>query len=147
MAAEKGFSAFGSRLAEPEEAWRDRLTDAEALRGSGRFATAVTMGVYALEILLKAGTCRILGLTEMPRAFEIHDLEGLRVLSGLLTPLGEQEALETRRNWHAVRSMAARVNELRYGPNQRIREEEAASFFSKLNEEPHGVIPWILSRA
>jgi hypothetical protein len=76
------FSTLGTQVNDLEAAATDRLLDAEALFAAGRFASAVAMGVYALEIQLKVLICRRLNLTALPRAFEIHDIESLLVLSG-----------------------------------------------------------------
>ena len=47
-------------------------------------------GIYASEIYLKVRACKKLDLDELPRAFELHDLDGLLVVSGLSRRLEQQ---------------------------------------------------------
>jgi hypothetical protein len=71
------FATLGANVADLQAAAADRLQDAELLHANGRFASAIAMGVYSLEIHLKARICVKLNLAALPRPFEIHDLEGL----------------------------------------------------------------------
>ena len=53
MAAGPKFSTLGADVADLQAAAADRLLDAEALFAAGRFASAIAMGLYSLEIQLK----------------------------------------------------------------------------------------------
>jgi hypothetical protein len=69
MAGEANFTKLRALVADLEVAASDRLLDAEALLASGRFASAIAMGVYSLEIHLKARICRKLNLPALPKPF------------------------------------------------------------------------------
>ena len=58
MAAGLRFSTLGAKSADLQVAAADRLQDAELLFASGRFASAIAMGIYALEIQLKVASVR-----------------------------------------------------------------------------------------
>ncbi len=83
MAAGQKFSTLGAQSADLQAAAADRLQDAELLFASGRFASAIAMGLYCLEIQLKVRICARLNLNALPRVFEIHDLDGFFVMCGL----------------------------------------------------------------
>lgn len=70
-----------------------RLTDADVLLAAQRFDGAAYLCGYAIEVSLKAQTCRTLGWTEFPekanefnklglQSFKTHDLDVLLRLSG-----------------------------------------------------------------
>tara|TARA_Y100000815_G_C13275647_1_gene474828 strand:+ start:202 stop:600 length:399 start_codon:yes stop_codon:yes gene_type:complete len=69
-----------------------KLKDAEILLENRRFDGAVYLGGYAIELILKARTCRTLNWNEFPEtrgefqnynSFKTHNLEVLLHLSGL----------------------------------------------------------------
>ena len=101
------------KLADLQAAAADRLQDAECSFAAGRFASAIAMGVYSLEIHLKVLICKRLNLAALPKPFEIHELEGLLVLSGLQTGVRVSTAT-VRKNWDDVASQSLQINELRY---------------------------------
>lgn len=83
MAGGSKFSTLVAQVADLQAAGADRLLDAESLFSGGRFALAIAIGTYSLEIHLKVLICNRLNLGALPKAFEIHELDGLLVLSGL----------------------------------------------------------------
>jgi hypothetical protein len=144
MAGERSFTSLGARLRELDAAWPDRLIDADHLMSAGRHPTAITMGLYALEILLKVRICRLMNLDRLPRPFEIHDLEGLLIVSGLRHALNKKQARAVKTNWtRIIKSFAANHHEARYLPNTSRSQQEAEDFFAMLNNKTNGVIPWI----
>jgi hypothetical protein len=144
MANERSFSSLGARATELDMAWRDRLEDANLLMSAGRFPTSIAMGLYALEILLKVRICRTLDLDQLPKPFEVHDLEGLLMVSGLRRHLLKRQARPVKANWGNIKRFAADLNELRYQSNSSRSQIEAEEFFGSLKEPLTGVIPWIL---
>jgi hypothetical protein len=83
MAGGSKLSTLGAMLADLQQAAADRLQDADALFAAGRYASAIAMGVYSLEIHLKVRVCQRINLSALPKMFEIRDLEGLLVVTGL----------------------------------------------------------------
>jgi hypothetical protein len=146
MANERSFSSLGARVIELDLAWKDRLEDAIHLKSAGRYPTAIAMGIYALEILLKVRICRLLQLDRLPKPFEIHELEGLMMVSGLKRTLLKKQARTTKKNWTAIVKISAALNDLRYSPNGSKSQAETDDFFGFLNEPSTGVIPWIASQ-
>jgi hypothetical protein len=143
MASDQRYTKLGAALTDLDVAWRDRLEDALALLNAGRHASAILMGLYALEINLKTRICRRLDLQHLPRAFEVHDLEGLLLLSGLSQRMGSKRAQKTLSQWNSVVKTSGRLNELRYGPASQWTAIDAQTFFAQLNQTPDGVLPWL----
>ena len=144
MGPEYRFTKLGTNLADLESAWRDRMTDADILKDSGRNAAAVMMGLYAVEILLKCRLCKKLDLKQLPKAFEVHDLDGLLLLAGLSRRMSTRSALRTKANWTFIVRSSARLNEMRYSPDARWLVSDTETFFEQLTGEPDGLIPWVL---
>ncbi|HWE38696.1 MAG TPA: hypothetical protein VG406_19265, partial [Isosphaeraceae bacterium] len=78
-----------THLGDLEMAVGERLDDANALFSAGRYASAIAMAFYALEIQLKVVICRRMELKTLPKAFEIHDPEALMILTGLSGKIGQ----------------------------------------------------------
>ena len=83
MAGGSKFAKLGAQLADLQARRRGAPPGCRDALCSRRFASAIAMGVYSLEIHLKVRICKRLNLEALPKPFEIHDLEGLLVLSGL----------------------------------------------------------------
>jgi hypothetical protein len=145
MAGGSKLSTLGALLADLQVAASDRLQDAEALLASGRHAAAIAMGVYSLEIYLKARICQRLNLPGLPKLFEIHDLEGLLVLIGLQTSLGAAPH-PVQNNWVYITDESARINDLRYLPSANWSQSDAQTLIEKLRDPPDGVLPWLLAQ-
>jgi len=145
MAGGSRFSTLGAPLADLQAAATERLQDAELLLASGRFSSAIAMGIYSLEIHLKVLICRRLNLNALPRAFEIHELEGLLVLTGLQAVLNSAP-LAVQSNWLDVADLALSINELRYSSPTNWNQSDAQTFFQKLRDPPDGVLPWLLAQ-
>jgi hypothetical protein len=143
MAMDQRSTKLGAALTDLDVAWRDRLEDALALLKVGRHASAILMGLYALEIKLKARICRRLDLDHHPRAFEVHDLEGLLLLAGLSKRMSSKRAQKTLSHWNSIVKNSARLNELRYGPASQWTAIDAQTFFTQLNQSQDGVLPWL----
>jgi len=128
MAGERSFASLGAKVSELEVAWKDRLEDANHLRSAGRYLSAIAMGLYALEILLKVRICRRLDLKSLPKPFEIHELDGLLIVSGLSRKLVLKPARQVRANWTKLKQTAKELNDLRYQPNTSKTQFEAEEF-------------------
>ena len=101
------------------------------------------MGLYAVEISLKARICRKLSISHLPRAFEIHDLDGLLLLAGLSSRILGKSAIKTRANWDFIVRTSEKINEMRYTPSVRWTDADASEFFRQLDELPTGFFPWL----
>jgi len=148
MAGERDFSKLEALEADLDVASNDRLIDADALLAARRYASAVAMGVYALEIRLKARICRRLDLDALPKPFEIHDLASLLTLSGLLRRINDPSFTRTLDDWNEVErwSLPKQLNDLRYKPPIICSQPQARDFFAQLRDPPDGVLPWISSQ-
>ena len=138
-----GFSKLGSPLADLEAAWPDRLRDAEALLAAGRNGWAIATGLYTLEIRLKVLICRKLDLAQLPRPFEVHDLPGLLVLSGLSRRIQRKPARRVKLNWDRIVEMSPHLNEFRYTADAKWSAAQAQEFFRQLRDPPNGVLVWL----
>jgi hypothetical protein len=145
MAVGLKFATLGAQLTDLKVAALDRLEDAERLLAAGRFASAIAMGIYSLEIHLKVRICQKLNLRALPRPFEIHELEGLLVLSGLRAAYDSAPAA-VQKNWEDVARQAIGINELRYLPNVNWTEAGSLTFLQQLRDPPDGVLPWLLAQ-
>ncbi len=145
MAEVARFYSLGASLADLNAAWQDRLADANSLLNSGRHAAAIAAGLYALEILLKTRICTILNLEQLPRVFEIHDLQGLATCAGLRQTIDDPEFKQTATglNWLSVWDVSKKLEALRYSPDSRWTQESAETFLVRLNDENEGLIRWI----
>jgi hypothetical protein len=146
MAGDRSFTSLGTNVGELEAAWKDRLVDAERLLEAGRNSMAIAIGVYALEILLKVRICRRLDLKSLLRPFEIHDLPGLLIVSGLSKAITSKNARVVKNNWGKIIKTAEELNELRYKSNEARSREQAEQFFDQLNGPATGVISWIANQ-
>jgi hypothetical protein len=112
-----------------------RLADANALRSAKRFAGAVYLYGYAVELGLKARTCRTLGWTEWPdtgaefgglKCLKTHDLVTLLRVSGMEIPIKSDGYL------FAAWSIASEWDpETRY----RVPDKDASTFDAELMAE------------
>src|SRR5262249_61398409 len=116
MADRQEDTRLGAALSDLNAAWQDRLADAQALLATGRHAWAIATALYALEIRLKVLICRKLDLQQLPRAFEIHDLDGLFLLVGLSGRLQRRRARGVKANWDSMTDLGGAINDLRYRP-------------------------------
>jgi hypothetical protein len=136
------FATLGADVADLQAAAADRLLDAEALFAAGRFASAIAMGVYSLEIYLKVRICQRLNLAALPKPFEIHELESLLVLSGLQAARdAASQAVIT--NWDEIADQSIRINALRYSGSINWNQIDARKFLKQLRDPPDGVLPWL----
>lgn len=147
MGTDTRLTKGGESLVHLEQAWQDRLVDGLTLHAAGRHGSAMALGLYSLEILLKAMVCRKLNLEHLPVGFQIHDLDGLVVLTGLSRLLNQKTTHRSalRRNWDDILLISRTLEELRYTPDSRWSKKQADTFFHQLNNPNHGVIPWLSS--
>jgi hypothetical protein len=143
-----GFTVFGATLADIRAAYQDRLAEANELllAGNGRHGTAMALAIYAVEIYLKVRICERLDLDALPRAFQIHDLESLLVLSGLKRRMDALGKHPVESNWDDLISPPLRllhINDLRYRPNSIWTEADAVEVLTKIQDPVHGVLPWL----
>jgi hypothetical protein len=144
MAGNRGYSKLGTKVTELEEAAAERLLDADILLAGGRHASALAMGLYALEMTLKVAICRRLDLHALPVEFQIHDFEGLLTLTGLSRRIQEPESSKVKNHWDFIlkRYKSSHVNELRYAPSV-YTTRQVRDFLHRLKDPSNGVLKWI----
>jgi hypothetical protein len=145
MAGASPYRTLRARLADLQAAASDRLLDAEALYAAGRYASSIAMGIYSLEIALKVRICQRLGLTALPKPFEIHDLDGLLILSGLSAAKDAASAV-VQSNWDFVTDPALDINDLRYLASGGWTQAQAQDFLRQLRDPPDGILPWLAAQ-
>jgi hypothetical protein len=145
MAGGSKFATPGTPLIDLQAAAAERLVDAELLPANGRFASAIAMGVYSLEIHLKVRICQRLSIEALPRAFEIHELDALLVLTGLQAALNSASQT-VQSNWEEITDLAFQINDLRYLSPTNWSQSDSQTFFQKLRDPPDGVLPWLLAQ-
>jgi HEPN domain-containing protein len=143
MPVDQKFTKPGAPLAELDAAWQAHLADAEALFAAKRYAWAIVSALYALEIRLKVLICKRLDLKELPRAFEIHDLDALLLLAGLSRRIESKRLRKVKRNGDDILSQAEELNEIRYKPEKNWTRAQAARLLQQLKDPSEGVLTWL----
>jgi len=143
MPAKGEFTKSGATRADLEAAGQDRLAEAQSLLAAGHYAWAIATALYALEIRLKVLVCKKLDLEELPKAFEIHDLESLLLLAGLSRRIDRRGARAVRANWENILPVARELNEIRYQPAGKWTASQAAALFEQLSDPTNGVLSWL----
>lgn len=111
------FAKLSAASRDLDIAWQDRLEDAQTSKTGGRYAAAISAGLYALEIYLRLRVCQRLDLANFPRILEIHDLEALAIYSGFDNSLNRGNApANVNQNWSKLVLMSDSLNDLRYQP-------------------------------
>ncbi len=121
-----------------------RLTEAELLAKEGHFGTAIYLGGYALECLLKAVICRRLDLDELPATFHSHDLEALLLHSGLHRRMESKSAVhENFRKASDIWMLDNTADSVRYRDPSAFVGQDYENFNKWLCGREAGVIPWL----
>lgn len=123
-----------------------RWSEADALWTAGHKIGAIILGMYALELQLKARICDVLGVSECPTALYVHDLEGLWLFAGLRKiPAAElirhgdlAKMLATTKKW-AISQKNQNWDDLRYLDPASIVAIELDQVWSCLE----GVVKWM----
>jgi hypothetical protein len=145
--ARSRYAMPGGSAADLTAAAAERLLDARALLASNRFASAIVMALYALEISLKAKICSRLDLTHLPKPFEIHELDELLILTGLSRKLDDPASIRVKSHRDAiVTGQAKHVNDLRYLPSTHVTQPLALSMVQQLMDPVDGVLAWLASQ-
>ena len=121
-----------------------RLEEFEALRTATppRYATAVYLGGYAVEALLKCAICQTLKLDELPVAFHVHHLEVLLFYSGLYSELKSESEV-----WEAFKGIQDAWSErLRYADPSSVTRADCDDMAIWLNDSQDGIVPWLEAR-
>ncbi len=145
--AARGFAQIGAEAVHLARASADRFRDAEVLLGADRFASAIVMGIYALEIRLKVNVCNRLDLDGLPMAFQIHNLADLLTLAGLSRRLERVAYLRVKANWDFVISKygESQINNLRYGNHGEVDRADAAGLLQRIGhtDPGEGLLRWL----
>jgi hypothetical protein len=148
MSNGRAFTSLGVSLEHLKQASIDRMMDAKILHEAGRHASAIAMGLYALEIRLKLKICYRLDISSLPKAFQIHEFDGLIVLSGLKRRMDHKINRNVKANWdYLCQFQTKHLDALRYGPDSLVTESQAKKVLECLNFAPHGVLLWLDSQA
>ena len=158
MAGRKDFATFGASIDELKEAINARHQDAIALFEAGRYAAAIIMASYAVEIALKVVICRKMGYAHLPVDYQIHDLQGLVNAAGLKDAIERPVATRVIRtrapgepipatladNWRTVlRRSEKAIIELRYASPSLVEKGEAEAYLNALHLGQEGVLSWL----
>jgi hypothetical protein len=127
-----------------DQAWQDRLDDAEALDKAGRHGAAIAARLYAIEIYLKFRICQRLSLGNPLRKLEIHDLDALAVFAGFYQVLAAMPASShLKQNWDQIVTFSDNLNDLRYLPAARWSQQQSNDLSRWLSDPSDGVLPWL----
>ena len=143
MAGDTNYLRLRANLTELEPAWQDRIEDANALIAANRPASAIAMSIYALEIFLKTLICRRLDLDQLPIAFEIHQLDGLLLLTGLSKRLDLEQKIQVKDHWDLLLKTSRQVNDLRYKPDGQWNMTQAIAVIDSLTNPHNGILSWL----
>jgi hypothetical protein len=92
---------------------------------------------------LKVFICKKLDLPQIPRAYEIHDLDALLVISGLKRRIEDPRFAKVFENWNFIKGHASHITDLRYQPARNWKKPQAMKALKCLNNPSNGVIPWL----
>jgi len=120
-----------------------RITDAEALFKSGRYAAAVYLAGYAVECHLKTAICHTLHWPELLGMFKVHDLDGLMTYSGFDDQLRTEPAIKASFGKILAIWEVEGNNSLRYRKQETVDEATARLFLKCVCDEETGVVPWL----
>jgi hypothetical protein len=137
----QSFKKLGAFRVDLEQPAHDRGLDADALCLPGRHASSIAMELYALEIMLEMLICERLDLTQLPQPFELNELEGLLILSGLKNAMGTVPRVET--NWDKLVTESKAINDLRYKPASAKSHVDSDGVRSLLHDPTDGVMTWL----
>ena len=121
----------------------ERLSDAEALLRSGRYACAYYVSGYTIECALKACISRRTQRDDFPpkeaAKYYVHDLSRLLEFAGLEDAFAQNGSLDPafRANWGVVKDWS---EEARY---QSAGEREAREILAAITDPDHGVLQWL----
>lgn len=77
------------------EAYHERKAEYDALRAAGRWPGAILYAGTLLELALKLVICKLLGVSNLPTIFQVHDLYLLLYCSGQHDHFKAGTAIET----------------------------------------------------
>jgi hypothetical protein len=144
MVKDRSYSKESTSLIDLRAAIAERLADAHCLLAGDRFASAIALGLYALEIALKTRICDRLDVDALPKPFEIHDLRELLILTGLGKRLADPSAVQVKANWDdLIIWQPQHVNELRYLPGHAITRQQAERLLFQLQDPSTGILSWL----
>ena len=148
MVKEHSLSKLGSPIAELESAARERLADAESLFQTGRYVSAISYGVYGVEILLKVLICRNLNVLGLPTVFHVHDLQALLLYTGLTEKfVGTKPHWNLAANWRQVVDVSQQVEGSRYRYDPTWDKDFAARFLHQLHDGKYGVASCLMKES
>ncbi|HMF35056.1 MAG TPA: hypothetical protein VKF17_00385 [Isosphaeraceae bacterium] len=135
---------LGLTAADLDQAWKDRLDDAEALDAAGRHGAAIAARLYAIDIYLKYRICQRLNLVNPLKRLEIHDLDALVVFPGFSQVLAAMPAgSNLKQNWDQIVTFSDDLNDLRYRPAARWSQQQSKDLSRWLDDPLDGVMTWL----
>ena len=125
-----------------------RLREAMHLRSGGYYSGAVYLAGYAVECLLKAAICRVLGWEQLRSTFAVHDLEGLLLHSGLQRRIEEPDNETVFRNFKRISEVwiVVGTQSIRYTDPASITQRGAREFLDQIMDPTTGVATWLRTR-
>ena len=111
----------------------------DLLRRERRYATAVYLGGYVLELLLKCAVCQSLRLRALPVELQTHDLEVLLLFSGFQAELEQAPAVHD--SFIGIKSKWSRG--MRYTDPLAVTERDCDDMAGWLFDPDAGIAPWL----
>lgn len=135
----------GLTAADLDQAWQDRLDDAQALDAAGRLGAALGARLYALEIYLKLRICQRLSLANPLKRLEIHDLEALLVFAGfsLAAQAAMPQGSKLLYHWDQIIRFSQNLNDLRYLPAANWSQQQSSDLNRWSNDPSDGFMTWL----
>jgi hypothetical protein len=144
MASEFAKLNLAISTADLEQAWMDRLDDANSLEAACRYGAAMAARLYSLEMYLKMCICLRLNLANPIKKLEIHDLDALIIFAGFSKALGDMPPeSNVKQNWDQILDFSRKLNDLRYLPAARWTEQQSRDLALWLNDTVDGVMTWL----
>jgi len=130
--------------ADLEQAWTDRLDDANILEAAGRYGAAMAARLYSLEMYLKFCICLRLNLTNPIRKLDIHDLDALIIFAGFSKALADMPPdSNVKQSWDQILDLSRNLNDFRYLPAARWNEQQSRDLCRWLSDPVDGVMTWL----
>jgi HEPN domain len=128
-----------------------RLKDAEALLKQGQYDGCCYLAGYVVELALKAAICKTMHddnffnsvKSETARAFKIHNLKELIILSGLSHHYKELETTNpiVFAYWQEITDGIKWSEQLRYQTG--FNHEMSENMIEAINHPQNGILKWI----
>lgn len=118
-----------------EQAYLERKSEYDILRSAGKWSGAILQAGFLVELMFKRVICKNMGVSKLPKVFQLHDLEFLLYCSGRQAEFDSN--VELHKNFMLIHSKWSL--DLRYEGATRT-QAEADSIDNALFDTNNGVI-------